>query len=67
MICDTIQPYILFQGECGENQFIQLNEFTRFSVSNRLWRGSKNQRVLFSTYRRGKSESGSVQEVGEAQ
>lgn len=67
MICATISYHITLRGEQGENLSIRANEFKCFSVSNRLWRRSQNQRVLFSTHRRGKSESGSVQEVGEIQ
>lgn len=67
MKCVIIHNNITSQGECSENYSFRTTKFKYLNVSKRLWRGSQNQRVLLSAYRRGKSESGSVQEVGEIQ
>ena len=58
---------ITFQGEYGENPFIEFGEPKCFDASNRLWRRSQDERVLFATYRGSKGKGRNVQEVGEIQ
>ncbi len=67
MICATISYHITLRGEQGENLFIRAIEFKCLSISNGLWRRSQNERILRHSFRGSKSESASVQEVGEIQ
>jgi len=69
MKCVTIHHNNILhsEGEYSENYSFRGIKFLCFNTFNRLWRGSKNQRVLFSAHRRSKSKSRSMQEVGEIQ
>ncbi|OCR86410.1 hypothetical protein CFT13S00388_09285 [Campylobacter fetus subsp. testudinum] len=59
--------YKILIGENNEKAYFkQFIKFRLYSLFGWLWR-SKNTRILFSAFRRSRSKSCSVQEIGEIQ